>query len=151
MTEYRLYAVLPKLMRFIEQLTNIYVRLNRKRCKTCDSEGLLSLYCLYETLFSLSRLMAPFVPFLSEFYYQKLRIYHQNYKKDELPLDTVGRSPSVHYLMIPGETDYSQFDDPLLRIQMSQLVNVLELGRNIRDNKNISLKMPVKEIIVISE
>ena len=32
-TEYRLYTVVPRLVRFIDQLTNWYVRSNRKRIK----------------------------------------------------------------------------------------------------------------------
>ena len=31
--EYRLYTVVPRLVRFIDQLTNWYVRFNRKRIK----------------------------------------------------------------------------------------------------------------------
>lgn len=33
MEAYRLYNVVPRLLTFIEQLTNIYVRFNRKRLK----------------------------------------------------------------------------------------------------------------------
>ncbi len=33
LTEYRLYTVVPRLVRFIGQLTNWYVRLNRRRIK----------------------------------------------------------------------------------------------------------------------
>ena len=33
--EYRLYTVVPRLVKFIDQLTNWYVRSNRKRIKVC--------------------------------------------------------------------------------------------------------------------
>ena len=32
---YRLYTVMPKLVKFVDQLTNWYVRMNRKRLKVC--------------------------------------------------------------------------------------------------------------------
>ena len=35
MEGYRLYTVVPQLVTFIDQLTNIYVRYNRKRLKVC--------------------------------------------------------------------------------------------------------------------
>jgi isoleucyl-tRNA synthetase len=35
MAAYRLYTVVPRLVQFIENLTNWYVRMNRKRLKVC--------------------------------------------------------------------------------------------------------------------
>lgn len=35
MEAYRLYTVVPYLVKFIDSLTNIYVRYNRKRLKVC--------------------------------------------------------------------------------------------------------------------
>jgi isoleucyl-tRNA synthetase len=39
MEAYRLYTVTPKLLGFIEALTNWYVRMNRKRLKGGDGEA----------------------------------------------------------------------------------------------------------------
>lgn len=36
MKAYRLYTVVPRLVEFIEQLTNVYVRLNRNRLKGAE-------------------------------------------------------------------------------------------------------------------
>jgi hypothetical protein len=52
MEAYRLYAVVPYLVHFIEDLTNIYVRYNRKRLKggrgAADEE--VALATLFDTL-----------------------------------------------------------------------------------------------------
>ncbi len=37
MAAYRLYTVVPRLLRFVDSLTNWYVRFNRKRFKVCVS------------------------------------------------------------------------------------------------------------------
>lgn len=54
MAGYRLYTVVPFLVRFIEQLTNIYVRYNRKRLKghagQDDGDCENALAVLYHTL-----------------------------------------------------------------------------------------------------
>ena len=57
MDAYRLYTVVPKLVEFIEQLTNIYVRYNRKRLKgrTDDADCLTALTTLYSTLLTLCK------------------------------------------------------------------------------------------------
>lgn len=81
MEAYRLYTVVPKLLTFINQLTNVYVRLNRRRLKGNDGldNCLLSLCVLYETLMNLSLLMSPFTPFITEYFYQKMRLYEPVY------------------------------------------------------------------------
>ena len=50
MAAYRLYTVVPRLLDFIHQLTNWYVRLNRSRIKGGDGtpQSLASLSALYQ-------------------------------------------------------------------------------------------------------
>ena len=58
MDAYRLYTVVPQLVTFIEQLTNIYVRYNRKRLKgrgAGDADCLTALTTLYDTLLTLCK------------------------------------------------------------------------------------------------
>lgn len=52
MEEYRLYTVVPKLMIFLENLTNWFVRLNRSRLKgeKGDDEAELSMNVLFAAL-----------------------------------------------------------------------------------------------------
>ena len=79
MEAYRLYTVVPRLVDFINALTNCYVRLNRRRCKCAGGntdEAYVSLSVLYECLMTLCRLMAPFTPFFTEYLYQNLRRIH---------------------------------------------------------------------------
>lgn len=79
MEAYRLYTVVPRLVDFINSLTNGYVRLNRGRCKCVGGnteEAYVSLSVLYECLLTLCRLMSPFTPFFTEYLYQNLRRIH---------------------------------------------------------------------------
>lgn len=79
MEAYRLYTVVPRLVDFINALTNCYVRLNRRRCKCANGntqESYVSLCVLYECLMTLCRIMAPFTPFFTEYLYQNLRRIH---------------------------------------------------------------------------
>lgn len=151
MAAYRLYTVTPRLLRFIEQLTNWYVRLNRSRLKgqEGDEEAAVGLSVLYDVLANMTVLMAPFTPFLTEFLYQRLRKLHPDFGKPGLPPDALGVSESVHYLHLPAyEEDRI---DEAIETQMDTLTTVIELGRVIRERKNISLKTPVKEVIVVSK
>ena len=77
MQAYRLYTVLPRLLKFVDNLTNWYIRFNRKRLKgqNGDDDAWNALWTLGEVLLSLSKLMAPVTPFFTEWVYQRLRPY----------------------------------------------------------------------------
>eukprot|EP00976_Prorocentrum_cordatum_P103682 1193564-Prorocentrum_minimum.AAC.3 len=75
MEAYKLYNVVPRLLTFIEQLTNIYVRFNRKRLKGAKGpeDTVRALGTLYSVLMTLCKAMAPCTPFFTETMYQNLR------------------------------------------------------------------------------
>ena len=105
MKAYHLYAVVPCVVEWIKDLTNCYVRMNRKRLK--GSLGLddfkASLATLFNVLMITSRIMGPFTPFMAEQIYGQLR---------EL-LPTEEQVDSVHYLMIPEAPE--EFDESIIR------------------------------------
>jgi isoleucyl-tRNA synthetase len=151
MAAYRLYTVVPRLVEFIDQLTKWYVRLNRPRLKGADGNEAahIALSSLYEVLYQLSILMAPFTPFFAEYMYQFLRQFHPNFVQNtDLPEDADGIAKSVHFLMIP-DFDADRLD-PTVEVRMKYLQKVIEMGRVVRERRNISLKNPVMKVIVVS-
>ncbi|CEP18571.1 hypothetical protein [Parasitella parasitica] len=141
MHAYRLYTVVPRLLSMIDMLTNWYVRFNRKRLKGENGleDAKLAMNTLYEVLFTLCLTMAPFTPFLVENMYQNLKNFApKNDKVDER---------SIHFLDFP--TVRQEYFDPEIERAVGRMQAVIELGRTIRERKNISLKTPLKELVVI--
>ncbi|XP_055372444.1 isoleucine--tRNA ligase, cytoplasmic [Condylostylus longicornis] len=138
MKAYRLYTVVPRLTRFIDQLTNWYVRLNRRRIKgeTGKEECIQSIDTLYDVLFSMVKMMAPFTPFLSEYIFQRLNLLQ------EKTLDG-----SVHYQMMPIVN--KTFIKRDVEVAVQHMQSVIELGRVMRDRRTLPVKYPVPEVIVI--
>jgi len=68
MKEYKLDIVISKLLNFIEDITNWYIKLNRDRIRGLDTieEREMSLSVLYRVLDIYNKLSAPFIPFMSE-------------------------------------------------------------------------------------
>ena len=64
MAAYRLYTIVPRLLDLVDELTNWYIRFNRKRLKGEDGreDTLAALNTLFETLFTLCRTMASVIP-----------------------------------------------------------------------------------------
>ena len=77
MQAYRLYTVVPRVFGFVEQLTNWYIRFNRKRLKgdAGPEEANNAMWALGEVLYTQSRMMAPFAPFFSEYSYQQIKMH----------------------------------------------------------------------------
>ncbi|MES1907208.1 MAG: hypothetical protein MHM6MM_000370 [Cercozoa sp. M6MM] len=141
MDAYRLYTVVPRLVSFIDELTNIYVRLNRSRLRgqLGAEEAHQSLQSLWRVLFDLSRLMAPFTPFLVEEMYLNLRL--------ALPEEHELRQPSVHFLLLPEVRD--ELRDADLERRVARMQKVIDLGRKLRDQRTLSLKQPLAELRVL--
>ncbi|KAJ1491389.1 hypothetical protein T484DRAFT_1774577, partial [Baffinella frigidus] len=101
-TAYRLYTVVPRLLRFIEDLTNWYVKMNRKRLKGGNGikEAETSIKVLFGVLMTLVRCMAPFTPLFCELLYKNLRLL--------VPKEQ--RMDSVHFLPFP-EADLALVDE----------------------------------------
>lgn len=59
MAAYRLYTVIPRLLDLVDELTNWYIRFNRKRFKGEDGkeDTIVALNTLFEALFTLCRTM----------------------------------------------------------------------------------------------
>uniref|UniRef100_A0A6I8NVC5 Isoleucine--tRNA ligase, cytoplasmic n=1 Tax=Ornithorhynchus anatinus TaxID=9258 RepID=A0A6I8NVC5_ORNAN len=145
MAAYRLYTVVPRLVKFVDVLTNWYVRMNRRRLKGENGieDCVMALETLFSVLFSMCRLMAPYTPFLTELMYQNLKTLIEPASIREK--DTL----SIHYLMLPQVRE--ELIDKKMERAVSRMQSVIELGRVIRERKTIPVKYPLKEVVVIHQ
>lgn len=139
MQNYRLYNVVPELFNFIEDLTNWYIRLNRRRFweEGMGPDKMAAYATLYTTLEALSRLMAPFAPFLSEHIYQELKAFGG--KTEE----------SVHLASYPEENE--KFINTTLETAVGRMQQVINLGRQKRVTEGVKVKTPLKVLKVIHQ
>lgn len=145
MAAYKLYTVVPKLLHFIDELTNWYIRFNRRRLKGENGvdDCLKALNTLFEALFTFVRAMAPFAPFLSDGIYMRLN----EYITPEVLAQFTKDGRSVHFLSYPEVR--KEFFDEAIETAVSRMQAVIELGRNIREKKTISLKTPLKTLVIL--
>uniref|UniRef100_A0A2P2LGH9 isoleucine--tRNA ligase n=1 Tax=Rhizophora mucronata TaxID=61149 RepID=A0A2P2LGH9_RHIMU len=136
MDAYRLYTVVPYLLKFLDNLTNIYVRFNRKRLKGRNGEidCRTALSTLYNVLLTSCKVMSPFTPFFTEVLYQNMRKV------------CPGSEESVHYCSFPPEEGKR---DEQIEQSVSRMMTIIDLARNIRERHNKPLKSPLREMIVV--
>ncbi|ANQ09717.1 Isoleucine--tRNA ligase [Plasmodium coatneyi] len=154
MKAYKLYNVLPKLLQFIENLTNWYIRLNRDRMRgTLGEENCLQSLCTtYRTLHLFTVLMAPFTPFITEYIYQQLRKVGKatvaTAQEDSAMSDNGMTDQSVHFLMLPQVDENYAIDYEIIEL-IEKMKAVILLGRVLRERRKVASKKPLKKITVL--
>lgn len=160
MKEYRLYTVVPYLIKYIDNLTNWYVRMNRRRIKGEDGpvDCKNALTTLFLAIYTMVQTYAPFTPFLTEFMFQRLyrwtRTFYEENSDIEYRLQNGHElreeiEVSVHYKLIPHPRDHLISRD--IEKAVSHMQSVIQLGRIVRDRKVIPIKYPLPEIVVIHQ
>jgi isoleucyl-tRNA synthetase len=117
---------------FVENLSNWYVRLSRRRFWDSDPEALAT---LHEVLVTLSQLLAPATPFISEELYQNLVV-----RADASAPD------SVHLSRWPG-VNQAHIDEQL-SIDMELVQRVTSLGHAARQLANLKVRQPLAQVVV---
>ena len=126
-----------KIEEFVDMLSNWYVRRSRRRFwkSESDTDKLSAYNTLYHCLVTVSKLMAPFTPYIAEELYQNLV---RSIDKDA-PL-------SVHLTDFP-ESDQSKINNNLS--EDTQLaMRVCSLGRAARSQANVKVRQPLAQAIV---
>jgi isoleucyl-tRNA synthetase len=131
MNEYKLAEAARPILDFIDELSTWYVRRSRGRFKGDDLvDKQFALVTLREVLIILSKVMAPFTPFIAENVYQKV----SNDKN------------SVH-LQIWPEVQYDLIKEKVLK-DMDIVRKVVNIALAIRKEQGISVRQPLNRLLI---
>jgi isoleucyl-tRNA synthetase len=127
-----------KIEHFVDDLSNWYVRRNRRRFwKSGNDQDKLSAYnTLYSCLVTLAKLLAPFMPFLAEELYQNLVC-------SAFPV----APESVHLSDFP-EAEVSKIDQKL-SASTQLAIKISSLGRAVRSSASIKVRQPLSKVVVV--
>ncbi|MBU1218715.1 isoleucine--tRNA ligase [Myxococcota bacterium] len=136
MDSYRLYRVVPALIEFIDDLTNWYIRLNRRRFwQSGENKDKFQAYAtLFSVLKHFSVIMAPFTPFLAEEIFCNLT-------------DGFDKKDSVHLQDFPVPEN-SRMDENL-EYTFSLMKESIVMGRVLREQQKIGVRQPLPVITLI--
>ena len=115
-----------------EDLSNWYVRLNKKRFwgKEMDEDKLAAYQTLYECLMTVSKLLAPFAPFFAD------RIY----------TDMGGELDSVHLEKFPVANMALVNADLEQRMEIAQRITTIVLA--LRRKESLKVKQPLQTLMI---
>src|SRR4051812_13343826 len=112
---------------FVDDLSNWYVRLSRRRFWRGDDAA--AFQTLRECLIGVAQLLAPLTPFVTDEIYDNLD----------------GSEPSVHLCDFPAPGPRDQE----LELRMQVVRDAVELGRAARGHAKMKMRQPLREAVVV--
>ncbi len=133
--DYDVYSACKEIERFVDYLSNKYIRRSRKRFwkSENDEDKIFAYLTLYISLVEISKLIAPFMPFITEYIYLRLT--------DE--------KESVHLQYFPQNTP-TKYDRSLIAYS-DEIEKVIEMALFERAKNKIKVRQPLSSIVVILE
>ena len=145
MDAYDNYNACRALTEFVDGLSNWYVRRSRQRFWSTDKESQDkrdAYWTLYECLVAVTKLIAPFTPFIAETFWQNLAGVFAGKAVE-----------SVHLCDYPAARDHLGDDDDQVDQQLSEQMQLLRtlasLGRNSRMSAKLKVRQPLAEVVVL--
>ena len=132
---YSVHLFMREVLAFIDALSRWYLRRSRRRIwkSTDDADKKAAYKTLFECLHTVTRLLAPVVPFVTEKMYQEL----------VRPLDPAA-PVSVHLNDFPARDAFAV--DPELLAAMDAVLALVEVGHAARNNARIKVRQPLAEL-----
>ena len=131
---YKLADAARPILAFMDNLTNWYIRRSRKRFWKSENDGdkMQAYETLYYTLVETTKIIAPFMPFMSEYMYKNL----------------TGRE-SVHLDMFPVADE--KLIDSGLSEDTAKVQNIITLGLAWRANNKVRVRQPLQSITITTQ
>lgn len=137
--EHKSYNVVRDFEKLIDDISNFYIRTNRRRFWKSENESdkLTAYWCLYHALKAITVVMAPILPFMCERIWQGLV---REVEKDA-PISVLLESyPSEVY-----KANYSEYVNNAAVVK-----NVITLAGRLRNEHQLKVKQPLSKVYVVS-
>jgi len=132
MDNYDPHLALEEIRDFILDISQWYLRLSRDVfwSNEVTEEKRSSYYASFYAIKTATLLLAPFAPYFSDYLYRKMT-----------------GERSVH---LSGFPVASKYDAEIIE-EMEKVKEIVELGRRVRQKNNLTLRRPVREIVVTDQ
>ena len=136
---FRITESTQSIFKFVDELSNWYIRRNRDRfwASGMEQDKINAYSVLYKTLVEFSKLIAPYVPFISDEIYTNLVL---SVNSDDIK--------SVHLCDYPICDE--KYIDNKLEDEMEMAIKLVELGRSARNEAKIKNRQPLRKMLAKS-
>lgn len=140
LNKYQITETARKIESFVDKLSNWYIRRSRERFwgSSMDADKVAAYTTMFEVLSKLTRVIAPYVPFVAESIYQNI----------ERPFFADAKE-SIHLCDFPkvvGKYINKEIED-----SMNLVLDIVVLARAARNKANVKNRQPIKKLIYTTE
>jgi len=137
-SSYRSYLVVKDFETLMDDLTNFYIRINRRRFWKSENkkDQMDAYYCLYHALKEVTLVMAPIIPFMTEYIWQNMV---REVEKDEAEFVLAGGFPTFN-------KDYV-FDGVIEKANIAR--DIITVAQRLRNENQIKVKQPLKTMYLM--
>lgn len=130
----RQYDVVKAFEVLVDDISNFYIRANRKRFwKSKSGDQMDAYWCLYHAVKVMTQVMSPIIPFVTDHIWHNLV---RDIEKNEVE--------SVHLSAFPGKIADVDFSDIVQ--DASRAREVIYLAQKLRNEYNIKVKQPLQAL-----
>lgn len=140
MDDYKVYLLIKDFEVFVDDISNWYIRTNRRRFwKTEDEQDkMVAYWTLFTALKACVQVMAPVVPFMTEYIWQKL-----------IKVCEPNSAESVHLSDWP--TVIEGFEDDGIIEETALARDVIAVAMRLRNEQQIKVRQPLNKLFVCCE
>jgi len=133
------FVVVKDFENLVDDLTNFYIRVNRRRFwKSDDKQDQTTAYwCLYKALKAMIQVMAPVIPFMTDYIWQNLVRGTEDNEAESIML---GGFPQV----------ISEVEDSDIVENVAVVRDVIATTLRLRNEKALKIKQPLKTLYVLA-
>ena len=135
--EHKCYLVVKDFEELVDDISNFYIRSNRKRFWNTSADQLDAYYCLYTAIKTIIGVMSPILPFLTEEIWQ-------NMVREIEP----NEAASVHLSNFPK---LENLGNEHLIDEIEKAREVIYLAQKLRNEHKIKVKQPLRTMFLIAE
>ena len=134
---YKAYLVCKEFESMVDDVSNFYIRTNRRRFWKSDDQydKLCAYYALYNNLKCAVEVMAPIIPFLTDYIYRRLVL---EYEKDAPKYVLIADYPSIN----------PEWENEEILKQSNIARDIITTGLSLRNAYQIKIKQPLKNLYV---
>lgn len=129
--ENKIYLVIKDFEKLIDDISNFYIRSNRKRFWESDMDAY---YSLYFAIKNIIKVMAPVIPFITDYIWKNLVV---EIEKDEVS--------SVHVSEFPNIESFGYAD---LVKDIERAREIIYLAQKLRNENKIKVKQPLSTLFL---
>lgn len=132
-----LHLLVKDVEKYVDDLSNWYIRVNRKRFWKSDDEEdkLIAYFMLYNAIKTVCQIMCPITPFMTEYIWQNM-------------VREIEHNSAESIMLSNYPTKLLDISLPLISKQTEDVRNIITLALKLRNENNIKIKQPLRKMFI---